>query len=104
MDRSGVDIQVISSAPFLYLYALGAKQGLGFAQRINNELAKVAASRPDHFRAMATVPLQDVILAVAELERAVREQEIQGVEIGSNVRWPTPAAMRAWVTSSASPS
>jgi predicted TIM-barrel fold metal-dependent hydrolase len=80
MDQAGVDIQVISPAPFLYFYALEARRGLAFAQRINDEIVKVAASRPVRFRAMATAPLRTVDLAVPELERAAGEVGMQGCD------------------------
>jgi aminocarboxymuconate-semialdehyde decarboxylase len=43
------------------------------------------ASHPDRFVGMGTVPLQAPTLAVAELERLVKELGLRGVEIGTNV-------------------
>ena len=40
---------------------------------------------PDRFIGMGTVPLQDMKLAVAEMERAVKELGLRGIQIGSNV-------------------
>jgi aminocarboxymuconate-semialdehyde decarboxylase len=85
MGTAGVDVQAISVPPFMYFYAIAATTAAGFARRLNDGLTAVARKHPDRFVTLATVPLQDTDLAVAELNRAVGELGMRGVEINSNV-------------------
>ena len=73
MDRKGIDISVLSVTPVVFFYWLDADKGLDAARVLNDGIAAMVASRPTRFRGMATLPMQDVDAAVAELERATRE-------------------------------
>jgi aminocarboxymuconate-semialdehyde decarboxylase len=84
MDRMGIDIQAVSPSPTYYYWA-EPELGREAARLINNRIAEVVASHPDRFVGMGTVPLQAPELAVAELERLVKELGLRGVEIGTNV-------------------
>lgn len=85
MDASGVDIQVLSPAPFLFFYNLPPQACQKLARRINTAIADITTSRPDRFRGMATLPLQAPELAIAELEYAINELGLHGLEMCSNV-------------------
>jgi aminocarboxymuconate-semialdehyde decarboxylase len=78
-------VHVLSPVPITLV--TWAEPGLAaqFARAQNDALAAVAASAPDRFRWFGSVPLQDVELAVAELERSTRELGMAGVEIGTEV-------------------
>lgn len=84
MDRAGVDMQVLSLNPPMVYWA-DAGLGTRLARLYNDELAATVAGRPDRLAGLATVPLQDVPAAVAELGRAIRQLGLRGVYIGSNV-------------------
>lgn len=84
MDRDGIDIQAISPSPQYYYWA-EPELGREAARLVNNRIAEIVASHPDRFVGMGTVPLQAPALAVAELERIVKELGLRGVEIGTNV-------------------
>lgn len=85
MDRMGIDIQALSVAPPQYYYWADPALGRTLARMQNEHLAELVAGRPDRFVGLATVPLQDVGASVAELEYAVRELGMRGVEICTNV-------------------
>jgi aminocarboxymuconate-semialdehyde decarboxylase len=85
MDRMGIDVQVISPAPNHYCYWAGPDLGRELARMTNDRVAEIAATAPDRFATMGTVPLQAPELACAELRRMVRELGMRGVEIGTNV-------------------
>lgn len=90
MDRQRVDVQAISVAPYLYYYFAAPTDGLRHARRLNDAIARIVRSHPDRFVGLATVPLQDVPAAITELERAVGELGMRGVEIGTNVNGLNP--------------
>jgi aminocarboxymuconate-semialdehyde decarboxylase len=85
MDRSGIDVQAISAAPPQFYYWTDPALGRRLARMQNEHLANIARDRPDRFVALATVPLQDVEAAVAELHHCVHELGMRGVEICTNV-------------------
>src|SRR2546426_10413128 len=47
--------------------------------------SEIVAKWPDRFVGLGTVPLQNVDLAVIELERCVKQLNLRGVEINPNV-------------------
>jgi aminocarboxymuconate-semialdehyde decarboxylase len=85
MDRTGIDIQAISTGPGQYYYWAEPDLGRQTARLINENIARICADHPDRFVGLATVPLQAPDFAVAELERAVKELGLRGVEICTNV-------------------
>ena len=54
-------------------------------RHVNIGMAHIAQNRPDRIRGMATAPLQDLDMAAAELDDAVGELGLHGVEICSHV-------------------
>lgn len=85
MDRMGIDIQVLSPAPIQYFYFTEPVLGAQISRDINESIATVVAQRPDRFVGMGTIPLQDVDVAIRELEYAVNVLGLRGVEICTNV-------------------
>ena len=86
MDRMGVDIQAVSPAPHQTYYWTDAGMGAELARAVNERLAEIVAQHPERFVALGTVPLQEVSLALAELEHCVRKLGMRGVEINPSVR------------------
>lgn len=85
MQRQGVGRRALAVPPFLLQYALPAGEGERWARAINDGIAAAIAPYPEQLAGFATVPLQDVPAAVAELERAVAELGFRGVEIATNI-------------------
>ena len=94
MDKMGIDVQAISTSPFQYYYSLDPDLTRQTARIVNQRLAEVAASHPDRFVALCTVPLQSTELAVAELEYCMTKLGFRGVEIGTNVHGEELSAAR----------
>ena len=86
MDRMGIDVQAVSPAPHQTYYWTDAGMGQELARAVNERLAEIAAQHPARFVPMGTVPLQDVSLAVSELEHCVNTLGMRGVEINPSVR------------------
>jgi aminocarboxymuconate-semialdehyde decarboxylase len=85
MDTAGVDVQVLSSWIDLTAYALEPVSGARYARMFNEALAATAATAPDRFRSLATVPLQAPDRAAEELRHAVTSLGMVGAEIATTV-------------------
>src|SRR6266540_732154 len=85
MDRMGIDIQAVSPAPNQTYYWTEPELGAELSRLVNDRLAEIVATRPDRFVALGTVPLQNVDLALVELERCVKQLGLRGVEINPSV-------------------
>lgn len=84
MDAAGVDVQAISlSAPNVYFAP--DERGLEVARFTNDKLAGVRDKYPKRFMCLASVPLQNVEMAIDELRRAINQLGMNGLLIGSNV-------------------
>jgi len=86
MDRMGVDIQGLATFVSEYFYWAPAAVAADSARMQNDNLASAATAHPDRFALFgATVPLQDVDRAIAEMDRAVDELGFKGLQIGGTV-------------------
>lgn len=86
MDRHGVDCQVMSPVPVTLVYWAEPKLALEHARRLNDGLGEAVEASSGRLLGLGTVPLQDVDLAIGEMERAIREVGLAGLEIGTVVR------------------
>ena len=86
MDRMGVDLQGLATFVSEYNYWAPGPAGAESARIQNDNLASVVAENPDRYVAVgATVPLQDIDLAIAEIDRVVDELGFKGLQIGGTV-------------------
>lgn len=84
MTTTGVTHQVVSPMPELLSYWLAADDALSLTSFMNEELAALVSADRAHFTGLGAVPLQDVELAIGELERCMH-LGLAGVELGSNI-------------------
>lgn len=85
MDKMGVDIQAVSVSPYQFYYWADAEVGRDVSRITNDDLANAIGPHPDRFVGLGTIPLQNTEMAVAELERCVKDLGFRGVEINSQV-------------------
>jgi aminocarboxymuconate-semialdehyde decarboxylase len=85
MDETEVTTQVLSTIPVLFNYWAKPADGLETSRFFNDHIAETAGKQPKRFIGLGTVPLQDVDLAIKEMERCVKELKMPGLEIGTNI-------------------
>jgi aminocarboxymuconate-semialdehyde decarboxylase len=83
MDDREVGMQVISPIPICYSYDAAIADASAYAHLQNDGIAAVVRARPDRFAGLAMVPLQDPDAACAEVDRAMGELGMHGIEIGT---------------------
>lgn len=116
MDKEGIDIQVLSPIPVTLSYWSSAEAGLELSKVQNDFIASIVQEYPERFIGLGTVPLQDVQIAIQEMDRAVHELGLKGLQIGSNVngqnlddeslfpffeaaeKWNVPIFVHPWAT------
>lgn len=93
MDEQKVDVQVLSvHMPFVG-YELEPEEGLALARDFNDEVGATVRANASRFAGLATLPMQDVKRAIAELERAVTRLGLRGAALDTSVngdQWDDP--------------
>lgn len=93
--RQGVDVQVITlTTPGTHVETPAVAARL--AALTNDALARAVREHAPHFRALATLPLNDPAASCRELERAVRHLGLRGAMLFSNVNGVALADPRFW--------
>ena len=96
MDKAGIDIQVLTlSNPCPDMF--DASEGTVMARKVNDELSQVVKRYPDRFIGLAAIAPQNPGAAARELERAVKELNLKGVKINSNVNGEYLDDQKYWV-------
>ncbi len=85
MNDTNVDVQVLSTVPVLFNYWAKPQDGLETSRFFNDHICESVIKNPNRFIGIGTVPLQDIDLAIKEMERCVVELKMPGLEIGSNI-------------------
>lgn len=83
LDAAGMDTQIMSKTipgPEM----LPAREGIYWAQRINDAYAEASRAHPGRLYAYACLPYQDVDAACRELERCHKDLGVRGVQMFSN--------------------
>ena len=89
MDSLGVDIHVVSPYSGFYNYHLDTAIAVATSHDANNEIRDMITSWPDRFAGLATLPMQDVPAAIAELERVMVQLGFKGAMINDQVNGRT---------------
>jgi aminocarboxymuconate-semialdehyde decarboxylase len=85
MDSLSIGLQCVSPMPELLSYWLPAKDAQVLLRWVNDRIAEMVAQHPRRFKGLGAVPLQDVDLAIRELEYVVKDLKFPGVELASHV-------------------
>jgi len=83
MDRSGIDLQVLSPNPLTYFHYIEASEAAAYCKRHNDALADLVSRHAGRLAGLAALPMQDPQLASRELRRAVEELGLWGAYVGT---------------------
>jgi aminocarboxymuconate-semialdehyde decarboxylase len=83
LDAAGIAVQVLSPVPVMLATWADEGPARSYASATNDSLAAAVSEYPDRLQALGTVPLPHVDAAVQELDRAVSELGLRGVQIGT---------------------
>src|SRR5918992_5132434 len=89
MDSLGVDVHVLSPYSGFYNYELDSAVAVATSRDSNNEIHQMTKTWPDRFAGLATLPMQDVNAAIAELERVMTQLGFKGAMIDDKVNGRT---------------
>ncbi len=84
MDEQEIRVQALSPNPLSYLHRISPPNAVDYCRRHNDDLAEIVRTHPDRFVGLASLPMQDVDAAVAELRRSVVELGLLGPYIGTD--------------------
>jgi aminocarboxymuconate-semialdehyde decarboxylase len=85
-DSHGVSCQVLSTVPVMFSYWAKPQHAWDLSRYLNDHIAGVVSAHPGRFEGLATLPMQDPELAIRELERAVGELGLKGIEIATHIK------------------
>jgi aminocarboxymuconate-semialdehyde decarboxylase len=85
MDEMGVDVHVLTVNAGFFKYELDPQLTRAIARECNEEIAEMMHAYPDRFTGLATVPMQDVPLAIAEMKHAMGVLGYRGITINDHV-------------------
>lgn len=85
LKTAGLDLGILQPTQTMFFYWAEPAAAAELTRMVNEFTARGVQTHPDNFMGLATVPLQDVDLAVRELAYAVDTLKLKGVVTGSNV-------------------
>jgi aminocarboxymuconate-semialdehyde decarboxylase len=85
MNAMGVDVQVLSPSPTQYYYWADRDLARQLVRLQNEHIAGLCAQHPERFVGLGTLALQHAELAAEQLDYAVRQLGLKGVEISTSV-------------------
>lgn len=97
MAQDGFDMQVLIPNNSPFYYDVDADMGADVSRSYNKAISRILKKYPNKFIGIAAAPLQNVKLAIAEAEYAIKElglhsvivyQNVNGKDLDSEFLWP----------------
>lgn len=85
LPAMGVTTQVLSPMPELLSYWLEPRDAQQLVRYLNEQIAAMVAESKGSLLGLGAVPLQDIDLAITELQHVMQMPAFAGIEIGSNI-------------------
>ncbi|MFC5498558.1 amidohydrolase family protein [Caenimonas terrae] len=85
LQAMGLELQAVSPMPELLSYWMEAADAQQLLRFLNEEIARMVADSGGKLVGLGAVPLQDMALALRELDYCVNTLGMAGVEVGSNI-------------------
>lgn len=95
LDRAGVDMQLLTFTTPGTQYE-DPPMAVRISSVVNDALAEIVDARPDRFRALGTLPMNEPAACVSELRRAMDQLQLPGFMLLSNVNGVALADERFW--------
>jgi aminocarboxymuconate-semialdehyde decarboxylase len=92
MENMDLAVQAISPMPELLSYWMAPHAAAQLLRYMNEQIAEMAALSGGRLVGMGAVPLQDLGLALAELDYLADKLGFRAIEIGSNINGKPPGA------------
>lgn len=83
--KYNTQVQVVCTIPVMFSYWAKPEDGLDVSRFLNDHIAEIVAQYPKNYVGLGTLPMQDVDMAIKELERLKYECKMPGIQIGSNI-------------------
>ena len=107
MAQDGFDLQVLIPNNSPFYYDVDAAMGADVSRSFNKTISRILKRYPNKFIGIAAAPLQNVDLAIAEAQYAIKElglhsviiyQNINGKDLDSDFLWPFYDAVENWAS------
>lgn len=85
MDGWNCDVQVLSTVPVMFNYHIDSEHSFQIQQFLNDHICSIVHKYPKRFVGLGSIPMQDPKLAVKELERCIKDLNMVGIQIGTNI-------------------
>lgn len=82
--KYNTQVQVVCTIPVLFSYWAKPEHTLRVSEFLNDHIAMIVEEHPKNYVGLATLPMNDIPMAIAELERA-KKIGFRGIQIGSNI-------------------
>ena len=83
-EKFSTQLQVVCTIPVMFSYWARPLDCLALSEFLNDDLAELCRAYPKNYIGLGTVPMQDIDLAIAEMQRC-KKLGLPGLQIGSNV-------------------
>ena len=88
MDRWGIDVQLLSPNPLTLFPGIPAPEAVDYCRAHNDAMAELVRAHPGRLLGAATLPMQDLDAALAELERSVGQLGLVAPYLGTDLGYP----------------